>query len=530
MDTTKTTDTPLSGLKTRRSDDPGHTGMQVTWIDWDSPFRDTALQVGDLVTGALGRRIGFEVAPGGLHERRLWKEAGLAPGDPVPLEVRRRGETLTVSAPLGAERFYSTAEGRRALGPGGPDRMATDGFPDGSWSRWYEERVKAWSHALNGGWHYNLFDTRRLLAEHRDHKARVDFVAQNHPGPFADALLQDWQAVADNLQGTLWPAESIDLSFRKHQEKLAERIADAARQAEEAFRQGLGDRLADAFPAPHPLDDDPATYAGRIVALDGLTQRSLKSDAGHPWFLAGDERRGFYLLDGRSTACLALFDALLDYSNRVSNRYPERYRLYVRLLDEPRRTRLDGRVLTAVKVELLAAAVGDVFFLDLAGDAGNRTFAGAELLTRGHLAAPPDDAPPEEVLRLFFEAEKYGRQDLWVPLFADFRLSREPSGAVVVEPTRGASERDVYFTWDAARRDLFGDVLDVKIVHVVPVEVVLRHHQTGEPQFRECRIEVEHVGLFDGEYRSFKRSRLHREWVLQSMDDGPWRLRDVRGL
>ncbi|HSG39049.1 MAG TPA: hypothetical protein VLE27_05380, partial [Thermoanaerobaculia bacterium] len=174
--------------------------------------------------------------------------------------------------------------------------------------------------------------------------------------------------------------------------------------------------------------------------------------------------------------------------------------------------------------------IGDVCFVDITRPEGERSFAGFELLSQGDLALPPDGAPPETVLRVFFEAAKHGRQDLWMALFADFRLTEAPSGIRVVEPTRGASERDVYYQWDHARRELFKDVHDVKIVRKGPEAVVLRHRETGAPQFRECRIEAEHVGLFDGEYRSFLRHPLHRVWVLQSMEDGPWRIRDVNGL
>jgi hypothetical protein len=36
--------------------------------------------------------------------------------------------------------------------------------------------------------------------------------------------------------------------------------------------------------------------------------------------------------------------------------------------------------------------------------------------------------------------------------------------------------------------------------------------------------------LFDGEYRTFQNVNVHRQWVLQRLDEGPWRITSIHGL
>jgi hypothetical protein len=41
---------------------------------------------------------------------------------------------------------------------------------------------------------------------------------------------------------------------------------------------------------------------------------------------------------------------------------------------------------------------------------------------------------------------------------------------------------------------------------------------------------VNHIGRFDGEFRTFVGYNLHRQWELQRLDEGPWRIVSPQGI
>lgn len=43
-------------------------------------------------------------------------------------------------------------------------------------------------------------------------------------------------------------------------------------------------------------------------------------------------------------------------------------------------------------------------------------------------------------------------------------------------------------------------------------------------------VEVDHVGKFDGKYHAFTDINVHRVWLLQRRDGGPWRIASHQGL
>jgi hypothetical protein len=272
--------------------------------------------------------------------------------------------------------------------------------------------------------------------------------------------------------------------------------------------------------------------AGRVVELSGLTQRNLRSDAGHPWFIAGDPRSGFYFLDAETPEVQRFFDAQLAYQRAVSPELRERYRLFGEVLPEPRMLVVDGRAEAGLSLRLLGAVVDDTVFVDLRAEPSHPgAFAGQALTEGASSITVPDEAAPEAVLDACFEALKLGHPDAWRALFADWRAERLSSGHVHFNASVPTGESTFLREWESARRLLANDVCGVKRVRVHPVTVLLEGTEfEGAPSVRECRIEVEHVGRFDGEYRSFKDFRLHRVWVLQSLEGGPWRILEARGL
>jgi hypothetical protein len=534
----KKTDPLRTGLQTERWSEGTSSGYQITWIHWDSPFRETPLRIGDVIIRANGvdytranpdLRSGDGI--GGLQEDRYWQQQGSSEGTPIQLQVRREHELLEVSAPLSVSRFYYDAQSVPSLGPGGPPRSASDGFR-GIWSSWYEAHIKSTSYVLNHGWRHHSFNSRQLLKEHEERKPQVDLLLSKYPGPFAESVAEEWRRVAENLRGTRWEERDIDLSFRNRQQRLLEQVREAGRQALARFMEELAPRRLEAFPALDPIEGDVEKIAGRVVELARLTQRNLRSDAGHPWFIAGDPRSGFYFLDADTPEVQRFFDAQLAYQRAVSPELRERYQLFGEVLPEPRMLVVDGRAEPGIALRLLGAVVDDIAFVDLRPEPSHPgAFAGQELAEGLPGTTVPDDAPPEAVLDACFEALKQGQQAAWRAFFADWRAEQLSSGHVHFNAAFSEGESTYQRAWESARRLLANEVYGIKRVHVPPVVTLLEGTEfEGAPSVRECRIEVEHVGRFDGEYRGFKDFRLHRVWVLQSLNGGPWRILDVRGL
>lgn len=528
-----------TGLRSDRWSDHGLAGRQVTWIEWDSPFRETELAVGDVILGADGvpydprqEAILEDYKVGSFGESRYWQQEGRSEGDRLHLDVWREHERLAIEGPLAAAMFYFNADGRRALCPGGPDRHASDGF-QGSWSGWYEDITKKLSFILNHGWRRGIFNSRQLLAELQEHEERVRHLAERYPGPFATTMAADFEAALECTRGTLWPAESIDLSYRERSQILAEKIRQVAGEAEAAFVEAVGERTIPAEPAPDPVEEDPESLAGKVVRIDRVGPRSMRMDAGRPWYVFGDPRRGVWFLDANSPSCSAFHEVVERYRLLVTTSLPETYRFYCTALPAPRMMVVDGRTATGLTLQLVAANVADRVFIRVGGEGGGGGghFAGQELLADDSVALPAPEASPEEVLAACFTVLKMGRRDVWRQLFADWHLSRHWNGSFTYSPFSLNGPSLFHSAWDFARRELEKDLYDVRIVAVGPVETVLAPTADGPgPTIDECRVEAEHVGLFDGEYRSMKNTRLHRVWTLQRVDGGPWRIRDLHGL
>ena len=75
------------------------------------------------------------------------------------------------------------------------------------------------------------------------------------------------------------------------------------------------------------------------------------------------------------------------------------------------------------------------------------------------------------------------------------------------------------------------NVYDVRLASLGPVRrVVEAAGDAGRPAVDQVVCFVDHVGCFDGEYRTFMTSFVHRRWVLQRRDNGPWRITETQSL
>jgi hypothetical protein len=50
------------------------------------------------------------------------------------------------------------------------------------------------------------------------------------------------------------------------------------------------------------------------------------------------------------------------------------------------------------------------------------------------------------------------------------------------------------------------------------------------PRVESVRVILDHVGLIDGEYRTFSDINVHRVWRLQRLNGGPWKITEAQRL
>jgi hypothetical protein len=530
-----------TGLATAPMTDADPPALRVTGLDWFSGLRGSGLRPGDRivavdgaaiapVSGALAQR---EI--GGYDEPRRWAEAGRGAGAPVALTVRRRATpgrgwlTLDVTGTLQPADATRAEDGRQLLGPGGPPAMYEyDGF-DRGWRDWADDFAKSASAVLDDPLCALSLTTSyelKLLEEQR--RPRVELLVSKYPGPFADAVKQDFDAMRERLQGPDIALPGDALAYRALGEQRADEVREQARAAWQALQAELGDRLvAPLFPAVNPIHGDRVSVVGRYAQLPPLRNRDWIGEAGRTWFVAGSGQDGFYFVDAEGPAAVAMQDALARYRRLVMPGIDESYELVGQVQPQPGHLVVGERAWFGLQLEPAAALVGGSMFVDLrALQDGRAPFAGEDAL-HGHAPAPPpDDAGPAEVLQAMVAALKAADQDLWLALFATWSVETLSDGRTLFR-ANAQEQPERYF--EEARRRIMERVHDMGPVWVDDVRVVVPGDRyPGQLRIEETTVEMRHVGCFDGRYRPFSDVTVHRWWRLQRLGApgamGPWRI------
>jgi hypothetical protein len=140
--------------------------------------------------------------------------------------------------------------------------------------------------------------------------------------------------------------------------------------------------------------------------------------------------------------------------------------------------------------------------------------------------------PPEATVACMVEALKAGDRDTWQSLFAEWRfIPADEEGPPLFDPDYRLLPAHFEDAWQASRRLITGNVYDARVGRVDRTRLL---HEPGEndpiPRVEGVRILLDHVGLIDGEYRTFSDINVHRVWRLQRLDDGPWKITEVQRL
>jgi len=508
-------------------------GFRVSWIDWDSDFRNSGLQIEDMIVGYDNVSLEQFLEPGkhasaiGQYgETTYWQELGARHGHTITLTVFRQGaeEPLKISGRLLARRFYYDLQEKSSLGPGGPPKMASDGF-SGSWGGWYEKLVSKMSYILDGGWNYKKINSKKELQEHKDHKKRIDYIMEHYPGDFADTVLCDWQRVYINLQGK--ELNDVNLEYREIGAKRVQTVMQEAESAWEGMRESLKGHIISPFPAAGI--DDRESVKGKAVVMPWITPRNIINDLGQTYAVFGNRTEGFYFAQlSDSLSARRFYDEMHRYQSQVSPKLKERYQFIGRITGEPALITYDGNAATGLLIEIIAARAGDgEFFVDLQGSG---KFAGQEKIAQFFPTEIGDDALPQRVIEAMIDAVKMADQKTWQGLFATWRAYRYWGEHVAFDPSYAPSGL-LPSAWEQSRRLITDSVYDVRIDKTGPIRrIIKKDGGMGWPDVDEVDVFVDHYGLEDGKYRSFLDVNVRRRWTLQRLDGGPWRIITVQPI
>ena len=519
-----------SGVKTEPLLEGDPPAFWVNWIEWDSDFR-RELRVNDLIVGINGQSLAPLLQPqktfkgiGQYAEAQYWTEIGAKAGDEVALSILRDGEPLVVKGHLGTEMFYFDREGKSAHGPGGPPRLAK-GKTVSSWSSWQEKLQWELSYLQTRGWTQKI-PTRPRLAGLLEQKEEIDYALATWPGPLAEALRDDWAATVELMRGKK-ADPPVDLEYRSLGEK---RIAIAKTEAAKgwsALLEETAKERIDPFPAASPLAR--ANAVGKLIELPALTPRRMLSDLGKSFAAFGSSRDGWWFLLLDRPELQRFWEVLYRYKGRVNPRLPERYRVLARIRDEAQMLTVDGRPAMGLAVEAVAVLAGeDELLVDLRP--AQATFAGESAL--GALEQQPrDDSSPASVMSAWVTAIKSGDEETFRSLFASWRVVPGSGGRDILDMSYMSYPSALMSEWERSRGLIMGEVQDARVAKVEKVRRILsRSPETGLPDVDQVVVWLDHYGLFDGESRTYQSVNINRRWVLQRLDNGPWRITSVQDL
>jgi hypothetical protein len=512
--------------------------FRVSWIPWDSGFRGSGLMVRDEIVAVNGVPIEKQASAswtsiGQYGENQFWTKQGAREREVVTLTIRRKQcpgagwATLDFKGELRLKQRYLSADERWIVCPGGPEPNVEDGFP-GAWGGWVEELTRHLTNVLENSWHPRPFSSRFELERHLEYEARVNYFAEHYPTPLSAALKEDWLTGRALLSGRKYEISADDLKYRRAEEEQVAEVAAAARIKWDEFVNAKAGETVEPFPGVDPIRGDLSQIVGKFVKLPPITNRDWISEAGHNWFVSGQDKT-YYFVDAEAPAADRMLLTVRRYKRIVAPHVRDEYSLVCQVLGEPRLMAVHGQGIFGMQAEPVAALVGDAMFIDLTVEEnGVSPFAGEAAFRQPSAALPPDSASPRQVLEAFVAALKEGDQSLCKQLFADWWVSELSDGRRVLNSSEVVLTDN---TWEDSRRRILGEVYGIEVVWVDDSRVLFSGNEfEGAPRIEEVTAEIDHIGYFDGEYATFSKPSFNRFWTLQRVNNGPWRISSTQGI
>lgn len=531
-----------TGIKTRIKNNTSTFGYAVEWMEWDSEFRNTDLQFGDIIIGVNDKMYSEDEknientrAIGNYLEATFFEETGWNVKEPVTLHIVRDYKKADIVGNLRRPAIYFNKEQRRILGDSGPDRLANDGFST-AWASWYERLVQHLKLYIDDKrWERSSIDNRMKLAEHLEWKERVDFLCNKYPCSFSKTVLGDWQLVKEILEGTQYnDITEVALEYREIGAKRVNMVKEASHKAKEIFVDKIKPDTIIPFPAINPVYGDIELAVGKKIILPIITFENFINDLGKTFAVIGNIKDGFYFVHLNSPEMDLFFRTLFYYKAQVTPDVPEKYEFTVEVLNEPAMLTYYGKAIMGIMVKTVAGMAGDkhVFIdLTLLSKNGKVIFSGEEDLSLFSAPDIAETADPRQVIEAMIHYIKVGDMKAWKKLFATWQIYTDWDGPPYMDMAYWMPDESYQNAWEKSRRLVLKDVYDARVIHVSPAKVVVKEKPaTGIPQVEQVKVIIDHIGYFDGEYRSFSSLYVHRQWILQRLDNGPWKIKELQGL
>lgn len=522
----------LSGLKTTLLYDRKPFAARVSWIAWNSGFRDSGLEIEDLIIAVNGVPLALpeetrerqNYTPkiiGQYSEYNAFTEAAFKDGSPLTITVLRkikpgRGyRTLEIKGVLRAERVYYDTAGKNALAPGGPEGLGRDGTDD-AWTSWYSKRLWDWERFVDERWLQGL-NNRMEFTNHQAHKERVDLALQKYPGEFSKRLKEDFDMVARCLLGALSPLPPEALEFREANARREKDVVTAGDQAWAAYLEKNKALILETLPPLDLIRDDRSALTGKLVVLTGLSWRQAVADgdrsivtgqySGHWCFIATDQE-----------PLRKLQKAISRYRTKVNPRTSERFDVVGRLGAQTRMVVTRSGTVIGFDLEVVALRITGNFFIDISQEA----FAGETALKIADLTIPSVETSASDVMRTLVAAVKNGNAEVWRSLYADW-TAVGGEGPPYYQPFNPYNNWES--DWARARNVILNKVMHVEPLWESDPRVIMTGKEfEGAPKIEQVMVEMNHVNRFDDGDHVFTNVEVRRVWTLQRRDGGPWRI------
>ncbi len=492
-------------------------GFHVNWIKWDSGFRGTDLQIGDRIIGVEGRVFDrgtgdrHEASPFGSAEDQYWQSRSVKDGQRITMSVWRDEITFEIPGFVRAERSYTSAKGRRVIGPGGPELTTDDGFGQ-VWPIWLE----SFENGVSGIYTAVSLDSRSELKDALTQKPRIDFLARQYPGLFATETKSDFDRVIQFLEGKKYDLTPGDLAYRSvNEHRVDDAIAEGG-EARKAFVAKSGAVLLDSLPPVDPIRGDRKAITGKVVEIPGT---EMIAQAGHGWYWAQTAEGSGYLIDSESRALINIYRAVERFKQAVIPDVNDRHEFIGKIVGTPTMVATPKAIYKGILIDVIADTVDGKVFVDLTGSQSDRPFAGEEKMHAPPVVDTSPDQKPDQVMNSFINALKLGDEDLWVGFYATWTCADYGTGSYIYDTTNAPSTDSHRRDFVRARKLITSWIYDLRVLKARKIVTLLE-----SPKVEKTVVEIDHVALFDGEYHSMRRGDLHRLWNLQRVDGGPWRI------
>ena len=280
-----------------------------------------------------------------------------------------------------------------------------------------------------------------------------------------------------------------------------------------------------AFPAMDPVHGNILEVAGKITTVPTITYDQFINDLGKSYAVIGSAQDRYYFIHLNSKELDVFFKTLFHYQAQVTPDIKECYQFFAEILNEPTMLSYGGKAITGLMVKVLAGMAGESnVFIDIgkAGENGIAIFEGEKAL-KIFAAIPLDDAAsPQQVIEAMIYYIKLGDMAAWRKLFCNWQIYSEWEGPPFMDLGYFFTHESYQHTWEKSRRQILNDIFDARVLYSGPVKTVVEENKrTGVPKVEQVKIIIDHVGKFEGVYRSVSNLYVHQKWVLQRLNGGP---------